>query len=532
MYFRMFVSRVIILCLMILFALDTFSQIKVKGKSLAKRIKANESFYYDSEREKYFSNGKSTFTIRPFKKDKEYLERIEVSIDGQDFKTYDGSLNFSSEGPHQIKFRAVDPVLNWSPIQTFRVYVDKTEPVGQYVWKGPTFSKGGDLFINSKSELSIVAQDNLSGIKNIFYKLDEKEAFRKFPYSKVFKKEGRYNLTTYAVDNVGNKENDKKLSFTVDEKSPKTKAKIIGNSYEKGDKLFANTGSLIALESSDNLSGVERVEFQLNKGLITNYSTPILLSDTKTKLHYRGIDNVNNKENWKTYNVLLDTKPPRIRMSSKGKSLNMGGKIYSRPNLRFDFRIYDKESGIQEILYSYDSKKYEKADKKSFDFSKEGEFKFHLKVKDNVGNDEESEPYNVVIDNKPPTVNLKSTGKMVNKEGVLLSGVPNRLYFDAKDEGVGMGYVLYRVDKGKYKEMKAPLELSEWRPGLHQLEFKAVDRLGNTSDTQKVAINVRTVGPNVDLFVENEDLPNVPLSEIRRLSPRRKAGSNGDGSDL
>ena len=210
-------SRLVILLLLILFSLDVFAQNEPKSNETAsemkKRVTSYQGLYYDSEREKYFSNERSVFTIRPFDKDRGYLERIEVSIDGQDFKTYDGQLTFTSEGAHQIRFRAVDPVLNWSPIQIFRIYVDRTAPQGQYVWKGPTFNKGGGLFVNPQSELSIVAQDNLSGVDEIYWKSGDKSDFRKFPRSKTFEQEGIHIIETYSIDNVGNREATKSLSF-------------------------------------------------------------------------------------------------------------------------------------------------------------------------------------------------------------------------------------------------------------------------------------------------------------------------------
>ena len=76
---------------------------------------ASYGFHYDSVNDRYFTNGKSSFSIRPIE-DQRYLDKIEVSIDGSDFSDYSGKLQFKTEGEHHVRFKASDPVLNWSEI--------------------------------------------------------------------------------------------------------------------------------------------------------------------------------------------------------------------------------------------------------------------------------------------------------------------------------------------------------------------------------------------------------------------------------
>src|SRR5271156_6310242 len=90
-----------------------------EGKQLELVSASGQGFFYDSKTNRYFSDGKSSFIIRPVE-DPKYLEKIELSLDEGDFQTYSGKMKFDQEGFHLVRFRASDPVLNWSPLQEFR----------------------------------------------------------------------------------------------------------------------------------------------------------------------------------------------------------------------------------------------------------------------------------------------------------------------------------------------------------------------------------------------------------------------------
>jgi hypothetical protein len=516
------------------FLLGSFVPQGALAQDQSKINKGGAGFFYDSERQKYFSNERSTFTIRPVNS-KEYLERIEVSVDGKDFQEYKGVLSFTNEGPHQIRFRAVDPVLNWSPIQTFRIYVDKTAPKSQVVWKGPTYYKENTLYLNPQTVLNIVGQDNLSGVSKIFWN-KEGGTVSRFPGSISFSKEGQYHYQVHAIDNVGNKEAAYDMKFVVDGVSPKTNAVIEGTFYKKEDKIFVNTGSHIKLNSVDKLSGIQRIEYQINNGLVTTYNRPIILSEYETKLKYRAIDHVGNKEKWSLINVYQDIKPPKIRVRKSGKSFTISGKVYARPGFAFKANINDEGSGIKETLVSMgNAGQYKDTKDKTFTFNTPGETKFHLKVQDNVGNIEETDPYTIVIDNEPPKLSLKSTELLKKKDNFLLSSVPNRIFFDSVDNGAGTDRIEISYDGDKFKTLTAPIELSEWKKQKQTLYYRGVDRLGNVGKTESVNIFVKTRGPKVELYVESDDLPNLPLSAIkskfgsaRNIASKKKKSSSRD----
>ena len=472
-----------------------------------------KGFFYDKDRDKYFSNTKSIFTIRPSTQT-EYLDKIEVSIDGTEFKKYDGALSFTNEGPHQVRFRAVDPVLNWSPIQTFRIFVDQTAPKSQVVWKGPTFEEGKKTFVNPKTQLNILAQDNLSGIASINWK--EKDNFTPFRQASTFEKEGEHSFQIKSLDNVGNEESAYELRFIVDRKSPETTTNIQGTQSKNEQVIFTTAGSQVALTSSDDKSGIQRIEYQINDGLVSTYKRPIVLSEAKTILKYRSIDNVDNKEEWKQMTIHQDSRPPRITLTKEGTHYTISGKIYALPGFSFVVRVNDEDSGTADRLVSFDGQKFNPSKENTFKFDAAGEYKFHFKAIDKVGNEEESNPFALQIDNVPPTITIKSTDKLVPHGEYFLSAVPNRLSFDTTDAGVGVEKVEYSYDGKKFEAMANPIELSKWTDSKRTIYYRAIDRLGNMSEIKTIQIVVTTDGPKVELFVESENLPNIPLSKIKK----------------
>ena len=106
-----------VICSVLVFSVTEFA----RGNSASPTT--GQGFYYDAATNKYFTDGQPTFSIQPLGNAK-YLESIDVSVDNGSFKPYTGKLSFQTQGLHTIRFRAVDPVLNWSPVQVFRLTID------------------------------------------------------------------------------------------------------------------------------------------------------------------------------------------------------------------------------------------------------------------------------------------------------------------------------------------------------------------------------------------------------------------------
>jgi hypothetical protein len=482
-------------------------------RASASRDSSIKGFFYDSKTNRYFSDGHSSFSLRPVE-DTRYLEKIEVSVDEAEFAAYKDKLQFPTEGLHQIRFRAQDTVLNWSPLQDFQVYVDITPPVSQPVWQGPNFKTETTTYINSNSKLTIATQDNLSGVSKVFW--EERGSISATPSQMQFKGDGEHNARFAAVDHVGNQEPWHEMKFVVDSKAPVTKAEVKGTSAQVGNIQFVGSGSQIALTAADDSSGVQTTEFQINGGPITVYQGPIPVLDPKTELKFRSVDHVANQEAWKTITVVLDTTPPALTVEKQGTSVAIGGRIYATPGFALIAVAKDAESGIANFEFSYDGKTFQKGNTNKLNFSQPGEYHFLARASDRVGNTAEANPLIVIIDNQPPKTLLKPNDRLVQKDGVWLSPIPNKIEFSSEDAGVGVDHIEISYDGKTFTPMPGAIDLAQWNTPKKTIFYRAVDRLGNREATQSMPVQIKSEGPKVDLMVESTNLPEVPLSALKK----------------
>ena len=483
------------------------------------RSEESKGFTYDRETDQYYANPKTSFSIRPIE-DARYLERIEVSVDHGAFKTYEGKLKFDKEGAHLIRFRARDPVLNWSPIQSFRVVVDPNSPVTEASWKGRHHKKGEVLYVHPSTSLVLNGKDHLSGIGKRLWKRGTQKAPSSYRTPLYFKKEGSYKIQYASVDRVGNQEAWKNLSFKVDRKPPRSTPSLSGSSYQKKDRVYMGAGTQLRFEAKDDGSGLDRIEYKVNSGKVKTYQSAIALVKSKTIVKYRAVDNVGNSESWKNLTIYQDSKAPALRLTKKGKWVERAGKIYARPGFRVLASVKEAQSGIQKVEVAFDGKTFQKSKERTFRFDQEKTYQFNLRAKDQVGNLGESNPLEIVVDSKPPSSTLTSSQPLIEKEGIFLSSLPNRIEIDASDDESGVSYTEISYDGKRFKKFKGSLQLSQFKKPTQTLYFRSVDRLGNRESVQKKVIHIRTRGPRVDLFVESGSHPKVPLSGLKRKKTR------------
>jgi len=465
--------------------------------------------YFDVQSNLYFINDKISFSIHPDKNEK-YLDNVQYSVDNGPFKNYSGNIKFDKDGFHIVRFKAVDPVLNWSPTQNFRIYVDLTHPTSSSEWFGKTYANGVDLFVSGEAKLQLSAQDNLSGVSKIVWAQDNTPGINIFQDGKSFK-EGVHTIKIAAVDNVGNAEDWKQLNFTVDSTPPQSTVNIRGNTFARNAKSFIDKGSYVSLKAQDEISGVNRIEYRINNGPVKTFQHKIPIDNKISKIEYRSIDNVDNKENWKSLEVFLDSTPPKLAIENKGNYKQIAGKIYARSGFAIVANVSDDDSGAKSLFVN---NSFENVTHKEIIFNQPGEHSIYLGAEDQVGNTANSVSYTVVIDEETPQTTLNTSNDFVQKGETFISSLPNKIDFTANDKGVGIAYIELSYNGKDFHKIQGPIDLATWTEDSRTIHFRSMDKLGNLEPVQKMHINVRNKGPIVDLYVEKDDMPKVSLSEL------------------
>jgi hypothetical protein len=92
-------------------------------------------------------------------------------------------------------------------------------------------------------------------------------------------------------------------------------------------------------------------------------------------------------------------------------------------------------------------KKNENITSKSFTYDKEGEFTLTVRGEDKVGNVSDTVSYSILIDSTPPSTTLSTSKPLVDKDGVWMSGLPNKVELSSADQGAGVYAVQASYDK-------------------------------------------------------------------------------------
>jgi hypothetical protein len=125
------------------------------------------------------------------------------------------------------------------------------------------------------------------------------------------------------------------------------------------------------------------------------------------------------------------------------------------------------------------------------------------------------------VDTAPPITNVVLEGEEGDSRW-FRSDVRFTLEAEDNDEGLGVAYILYRVNEGEWEQYFSQIVFSE--EGNYHLEFYSVDNDENIEDTQVVEFSIDKTRPSVSLSVDPTILwpPDGKMVEVSIL---------GNGSD-
>jgi hypothetical protein len=482
-----------------------------KAPPTREELAAERGFFHDTKTNRFFSNGKSAFSFRLSGVSKDF-GAIFVSVNDGDYRPYTGKLSFDKEGLNRIKFSATDHLANSSPIQDFKIFVDKTPPVVKLHWQNVKSIETEPKFVNGKSSLSFMAFDAASGVSKII--IDENGVVTPFSAPLKFT-EGKHSLRYYAIDNVGNKSEPVVLNFEVDSTPPTTRAVVKGGYYKGEGDAFVNGSAQLLLENVESKTGIVQIEFMLNGGPVTVYHEPFIITDAKMEIKFRGVDLAGNVEIWKIIRLISDSIPPIVKLETFGHFILNGSKFFASPGFYININAKDHESGVHDLAVAKDGKNFEKVADSKVVFENAGEFRFSARVTDKVGNATESSTYVVIIDNEAPISTIRTQDKLIFKNGIYYSALPNLIEIDADDKaGVGVAKIEFSYDGNSYQSYTGPIDVSQWKTRKQTIHYRAIDRLKNTEVAKIAQVEVQTDAPQIDLMVESDDAPEVPLSSL------------------
>jgi hypothetical protein len=459
---------------------------------------------FDPQSKKYFVGNNSKFILKP-NQQTSLIDKIEVAVDNDDYKPYNQNIEFKSEGKHSLKFRALNPVNNWSPVQFIEVFVDLTPPATEIKyseeWAHVVKESSPVLYFGPKSSLTLSSQDNLSGVSTIEYSFD---GTTYQPYNKAIPldKPGKQVLHYRSVDRVGNMEPVKKLEFVCDIVPPSTELKLSGNPTVIKGQSFLSDGVALSLTPNDEFAKVKHTYITVD-GKTQPYIKPIyLLQEGLHNISYYSIDNVGNSEKPKTFSFYTVSSPPRTSGVPIGKYVNMGGINYANQTFQLKLEAKDNVVGLDRIEFKIDNDGNFRTYLEPLTFTA-GLHNISFRSVDRAGNMEPVKTYAVHIVNSNPETKISTAQALVVRDGLTYSPAPNMVTLTVgSDSGVGIQDTLYSVNEGPYVPYRGPFAINNDKTKI-KISFKSVDKLGNEEAPKTATYHMINSTPLVDLFISN-----------------------------
>jgi hypothetical protein len=286
-------------------------------------------------------------------------------FDDQPERTYQGSIPLSvlAEGDHTLTYFAEDQVGNRETVHSLSFYLDKSPPVIRETVTGDWYEAGGKAFASARTRISLAATDERSGVKGIYFRINE-GAFQEYTGEIAFpEKPGMAEIRAYAVDMVENANkseyagNSLKTAY-LDLEGPRLSFRVNGPSFKFRDTVYIGPETRIWLAANDIESGVNRLSYRINqRGEEKLFETGLAFSESGFYwIDYFGYDNVNNKSE-DHFHIRVDNAGPEIfpqfSMGPIGERILEGSshKVYSSRMVIF-LSAKDDASGYDRIYYS------------------------------------------------------------------------------------------------------------------------------------------------------------------------------------
>ncbi len=460
------------------------------------------------EADKLFNNGKELFVGSEFSITlNSYdalsgVEQILLSIDSAGYKKYTAPIRFDKEKKYTLDYYAVDNVGNAEQATNRIFMVDMTNPKTELVFEGEKHEN----IISGRTKIKLVATDAISGLKAIYFSIDNKKYV---PYTGVlhssYLAEGEHKIAYYAIDHVGNKENEQVYEFYVDKTPPILVDEILGNSFVVNGKEYSSGRTKLKLTAVDNKAGVKEIKYSLNNEPYQLYEKPFYLttiSGSLAALSY-AVDFVGNKstaseKSTKSRAAYVDLTGPQLKYEFVGKMFKARDTLFINKETKIKLSAIDPESGLKSLSYSVDNGS-EIAYKDPFAIEKEGKHILYIYGLDNVDNSNR-EMINLVIDNEGPDIYsrfsiLPISKKDVNGHQVDVYSSQVVLFLSATDAKVAIDRIYYSVN-GAPEKMYTGI-IDGFKLGKdYEISIKAYDKLGNVN-IQSVVFATDNTGPQI-----------------------------------
>ncbi|MBN2486472.1 MAG: chitobiase/beta-hexosaminidase C-terminal domain-containing protein [Bacteroidales bacterium] len=416
---------------------------------------------------------------------------------------YSNPMYFDTEGYNTFRSpSAVDPETRKTilPQQdvVFEVYADSKSPETTISFgESVPLKQNNKIYIKQNTQLSISANDAMSGVESVYYSIDGSE-YNKYNQPVTFSQEKEYNIKFFSVDNTGNDENIHEIILVYDMSSPVTTRTVSGDVHEN----VLSARSKIELKAEDKGIGVSKIMYKLNENKESTYQYPVNaanLAQGEHTLTYYAIDKTGNHESPQTYTFYVDKTPPTIIEEVIAKTFFANGKEYASGKAQLKLTAFDNKAGIKEIRYRINNGEYQLYEKPVFLSGTSGNLQIESFATDNVNNKSIAQAANQktavpFIDLSGPSLKYSFNGPVFNTRDTIFISNKTTISLKATDPDAGISRIEYRIDDKETLIYEKPFNINE--EGVHTIHYTGYDNVENSS-SDKFFVKVDNTGPAI-----------------------------------
>jgi hypothetical protein len=226
------------------------------------------------------------------------VKQIWVSVDNSAPTPYIKPIYFLQEGPHALKYFAVDNVGNKEPEKTINLYTVSSPPQSAVTTIGKLVNTGGINYATKELQIKLDARDNAVGLERIEVKVDSEPDFKSYVEPLRFKTAGLHTLSYRAVDRVGNHEPTRTFLVNVHESAPETTMVTAQPLIQRNGVSYSPSPNVVSFNVNNSVVGVDKIMVSMNDGPYTAYQSPMTLTaDQRSyKITYKSVDKLGNEE--------------------------------------------------------------------------------------------------------------------------------------------------------------------------------------------------------------------------------------------
>lgn len=321
---------------------------------------------------------------------------------------------------------------------------------------------------NKDVTVNLTATDDKSGVEKTFYLFgtDEGTADRYEGTNFTFTKEGLHTYSFYSIDKSGNKEVVKTESVKIDKTAPTSSVE------SKTEQLSKRATVTFTVE--DELSGPYSAFYSLDGVNFRVGETVIITESGVHTVYFYGMDKAGNKDEIKSVQVIVDGQAPVTEHTILDQT--------TEGQLSVELKATDDISGVRETYYSIDGADFIVGSK--FDVTGKGYHKIEYFSVDQVGNVEDIQSFEILVDDEAPVTTHDVEDKWNNHEvNVTLS---------ATDDASGVKATYYAIGDAEFVEGNT-LTISD--EGTHLVRFYSVDNAGNVEKEKSVEVKIDLQAP-------------------------------------